>query len=196
MRSPCLEHPAAGIRLTGQVLDIRSASLKQSPRPKSESQTTSSESLPERAESAPSWVWSGTYSRFSLPATTKASQSRSTQSGKAVQKLLAVRVPSYLCEPINARVVDLELYSIHGCVSAEVGDQDDSTPGRCTTRLTWEWSEGELDLLTAALQDNLRKHDIQRTITSALPSLGAGATFPYTSWTGRMFLFRFRVPIS
>ncbi|RDB24483.1 hypothetical protein Hypma_008516 [Hypsizygus marmoreus] len=161
VKEQALSHAAGGIKLTGQVLDMRmvrenepDASLDVASHAESPSSPTSATSP------SPRWLWNGSFARLDLD------QANPSPVSKAARKTIAVKVASTMCESINPRIA---------AIQGRLGLDDSSELDPHGT--TWEMDQGILSILLTQLWDNVRKcHGLM-----SLPRFRTNATFPYRS---------------
>jgi hypothetical protein len=158
VRGESLPHSAAGIKLTGQILDMRSVHSNSLDQP-SASETTNEPSDIAIANGMPrSWVWNGSFVKLDLDQTNPCPVS------KAARKTIAITVSSTVCEPINAHVASLDnRLPSDGC--EELNDAG----------ITWELSDDELALISIKVWETVKEGHV----IGILPRFRANNTFPY-----------------
>lgn len=93
---------------------------------------------------------------------------KSSTKGKAERKMITVKVVSYICEPINPRIVALN------------EKRNTDFPSLPESGATWGLEPGELEFLGQKLWSHVSAH----SALSLVPVFGAGPDFPYSDITG------------
>ncbi|GLB43863.1 hypothetical protein LshimejAT787_1500470 [Lyophyllum shimeji] len=152
-----LPHDAAGIKLLGQILDIRMV-------PADPDGTSGEIELPYIEPETHDWLWNGSFVKLDLD------QTNPSPIGKAARKTVALKLSSIACTPLNPRIVKAS-HRFHPT----------DTPELNTAGLTWEFSNGELTLLAEKLWETVKDSKLG---LSPLPVFRANSSFPYRSNDG------------
>ncbi|KAL0961306.1 hypothetical protein HGRIS_006265 [Hohenbuehelia grisea] len=152
VRGVDMPHFGTGIKLTGQVLDMRMVH-----RDRADDETA------EPAEKRfYSWLWNGSFAKIEAP--TKTRSGAEPMIGKALtRKTLCIKVPSALCEALNATAAPVQ-----GRMSR------DACPELNTADLTWELMDTELYIVLAKLWETTKKS----RCVKMLPRCEKGPDFP------------------
>ncbi|PIL37672.1 hypothetical protein GSI_01366 [Ganoderma sinense ZZ0214-1] len=160
-----LTQPASGIKLTGQILALRATTCSRYLSTSTGSSAIDDDPPSESLDTPYSWAWDGSYVQLSLPG----KQATPASTSKSIRKTLVIRIPSYICEPINPHVVDLK-----DRLPLE------SVPQLNKSGLTWELTDAELTVLTATVWDRVQRHNA----LALLPRFRESDNFPYRDASG------------
>lgn len=157
VKGQSLPHSAGGIKLTGQILDMRMVpSLDNSGLP--DAANTSEKDTTVNTTTPSSWVWNGSFVKLDLD------QANPSPVSKAARKTIAVTVSSIVCEPLNARVTN-----VNGRLPSDNCEElNDSA-------LTWEVSDGELSIVCTKIWETVK----DQNALEILPRFRTNSTFPY-----------------
>ncbi|KII88930.1 hypothetical protein PLICRDRAFT_29388 [Plicaturopsis crispa FD-325 SS-3] len=179
VKSGSLAHPAGGVKLTGQILDMQTmptalyyadatehaAATSIHMNPSGQSHDDPQAAASEGQAPAYTWIWTGAFVKLDL----EASKGPSPVGKANLRKTLAVTMNSYLCEPINPRVLDVKDYLPEVKRPADLN----------TAGLTWEVSDMECAVLISRLWDIVHSQNA----LSLLPAFRANKMFPYRMGT-------------
>jgi hypothetical protein len=155
VKGQSLPHSAAGIKITGQILDMRMVPNNTA---LSSSLETNTADPGASVNTAYSWIWNGSFIKLDLD------QANPSPVSKAARKTIAVILSSVICEPVNAQV-------------AKVDDRlvFDDCPELNSTGLTWELSDGELVVVCTKLWETVK----EANTLGLLPRFRTNSGFPY-----------------
>ncbi|KAI1784985.1 hypothetical protein LXA43DRAFT_900727, partial [Ganoderma leucocontextum] len=167
-----LRHPASGIKLYGQVLDMRNVNGLPSEDDTAgfgaERGGANSDAVPDGNPDPSHWVWTGDFVKL---APNQDRRSPAAPTTKAARKTVAVKVGGHICKPVNPDICDMRQW---------LSTSDTSFPNLNPFGRTWKFSRAELDIIAESVWDTIQEHQA----VSALPVFQHNSGFPYRDTAG------------